>query len=243
MSIISDGTLRHLVNMGQLGIDPYVDGMVQPASIDVTASGIFRVFKNNGSTHIDPRFEQADLTEETRQEGEVPFVLHPGEFVLGSTVERFTLPNDIVGRLEGKSSLGRLGLVIHSTAGFIDPGFDGTITLELSSAATLPICLWAGMPIGQVSFQFLDRPCQVPYGDSRRRSKYQGQVSPTASKMHENWDKVPIEEAPTQVLPPVEEKGIVEMIQEECICAFIGDSHHPQRVTNSSCLIHGIREE
>lgn len=251
MSILSDGTLHKLIGDGQLGISPFLPESVQPASIDVHASGLFRVFRNDGTTHIDPRFEQPELTEETRQEGEIPFVLHPGEFVLGSTVECFTLPNNIVGRLEGRSSLGRLGLAVHSTAGYVDPGFDGTITLELSNAATLPICLWAGMPIGQVSFQFLDQPCQMPYGDPRRRSKYQGQVNPTASKMHENWDKV--EEAPTHVLPPVEtttEMDTVEMSEEEfmesdpnCICAFVGGSRRPQRITDSGCPVHGIREE
>lgn len=185
--IISDGTLRALIDRGKIGVDPFDPEAIQPASLDVRASGLFRVFRNDGSTHIDPREKQPDLTEAAQQEGDRPFVLHPGEFVLGSTVEFFRLPDDIVGRLEGKSSLGRLGLVIHSTAGFIDPGFEGTITLELSNAATLPICLWADMPIGQVSFQFLDLPCEIPYGDPRRKSKYQGQYKPTASKMHENW--------------------------------------------------------
>lgn len=185
--IISDGTLRLCVQRDVIGIDPFDDEAIQPASYDVRASGLFRVFRNDGSTHIDPRIDQPTLTVPVEQIGDKPFVLHPGEFVLGSTVESFRLPNHIVGRLEGKSSLGRLGLVIHSTAGFIDPGFNGTITLELSNAATLPICLWANMPIGQVSFQLLDEPCDVPYGDPRRKSKYQGQIDPTASKMHENF--------------------------------------------------------
>lgn len=188
MSIVSDGTLLRLVASGQIGIDPFVESMVQPASIDVTASGLFRVFRNDGTTHIDPRYEQADLTEETRQEGEIPFVLHPGEFVLGSTVERFTLPDNIVGRLEGKSSLGRLGLVVHSTAGYVDPGFEGTITLELSNSSTLPLCLWAGMAIGQMSFQFLDKPAEKPYGHPDRNSKYQGQSGPEPSRMHRNFN-------------------------------------------------------
>lgn len=186
--IISDGSLRRLVREGMIGIHPFDEDAVQPASYDVRASGMFRVFRNDGSTHIDPREDQPTLTVPVEQIGNKPFVLHPGEFVLGSTVESFGLPNHIVGRLEGKSSLGRLGLVIHSTAGFIDPGFIGTITLELSNAATLPICLWANMPIGQVSFQYLDQPCEVPYGDPRRKSKYQHQVTPTASKMHQNWE-------------------------------------------------------
>lgn len=199
--IVSDGTLARLIASGEIGVDPYDPGMIQPASIDVKASGRFRVFRNDNTTHIDPRLEQPNLTEETVVEGDEPFVLHPGEFVLGSTVERFTLPTHVVGRLEGKSSLGRLGLVIHSTAGFIDPGFDGTITLELSNNATLPICLRAGMPIGQVSFMFLDAPAEIPYGDPRRNSKYQGQIRPTASQMHRNFDDGP-SEAPTRVLPP-----------------------------------------
>lgn len=246
MSVLSDGTLRRLVEAGHLGIDPFDATQVQPASIDVHASGRFRVFRNNGSTHIDPREEQPDLTEETTQEGPLPFVLHPGEFVLGSTIERFRLPNNIVGRLEGKSSLGRLGLVIHSTAGFIDPGFDGTITLELSNAATLPICLWAAMPIGQISFQYLDQTCEVPYGDPKRNSKYQGQVDPTASQMHRNWEEPG--EMKTRVLPPptpvplTQEMTSAEFldIDPSCICTFIGNNLKPgsqHRVPNDACPV------
>lgn len=188
MSIISDGTLKQLIHRGELGIEPFSAKMIQPASIDVCASGHFRVFRNDGITHIDPRLEQPSLTEETIQDGDEPFVLHPGEFVLGSTVERFRLPHHIVGRLEGKSSLGRIGLVVHSTAGYIDPGFDGTITLELSNLANIPIALWANMPIGQISFHFLDQPAERPYGSEGLNSKYQGQVKPTPSRMHENFD-------------------------------------------------------
>lgn len=191
MTILSDGGIIQAIASGAIEIDPYnPQEQIQPASYDVRASGQFRVFRNDGSTHIDPRQEQPTLTVPVEQVGDKPFVLHPGEFVLGSTVEKFRLGHNIVGRLEGKSSLGRLGLVIHSTAGFIDPGFDGTITLELSNAATLPICLWANMPIGQVSFQLLDKPCEVPYGDPRRKSKYQHQDTPTASKMHQNFEHV-----------------------------------------------------
>lgn len=186
--IVSDGTLARLIASGEIGVDPYDPGMIQPASIDVKASGRFRVFRNDNTTHIDPRLEQPNLTEETVVEGDEPFVLHPGEFVLGSTVERFTLPTHVVGRLEGKSSLGRIGLVVHSTAGYIDPGFEGTITLELSNLANIPIVLYADMPIGQISFHLLDHPADKPYGSPGLGSKYQGQVKPTPSRMHENFD-------------------------------------------------------
>lgn len=249
MSVISDGTLRNLVEENQIGISPFDPSQIQPASIDVHASGQFRVFRNNGATHIDPRQHQPELTEETTQEGDRPFVLHPGEFVLGSTIESFRLPDHVVGRLEGKSSLGRLGLVIHSTAGFIDPGFNGTITLELSNANSVPICLWTAMPIGQVSFQFLDEACELPYGHPQRNSKYQGQVNPTASEMHRNW-MTP--EPATRVMPPPDPQDTMEMTQEEfeemnpnCICTFIGNHMKPgmqTRVTNAGCPIHGITE-
>lgn len=256
--IISDGTLRLFVQRDVIGIDPFDDEAIQPASYDVRASGLFRVFRNDGSTHIDPRIDQPTLTVPVEQIGDKPFVLHPGEFVLGSTIESFRLPRHIVGRLEGKSSLGRLGLVIHSTAGFIDPGFDGTITLELSNAATLPICLWANMPIGQVSFQFLDEPCEVPYGDPRRKSKYQGQIEPTASKMHENFshhttmkefiDREREELGKPNILPPatnVDDRPLGRPIPHElrpfteppevCICI--------DGVTDILCAIHGMDAE
>lgn len=186
--IVSDGTLARLIANGEIGVDPYDPGMIQPASIDVKASGRFRVFRNDNTTHIDPRLEQPNLTEETVVEEDEPFVLHPGEFVLGSTVERFTLPTHVVGRLEGKSSLGRMGLAVHSTAGYIDPGFDGTITLELSNFASIPIILRSEMAIGQISFHYLDQPAQRPYGSPGLGSKYQGQVNPTPSKMHRNFN-------------------------------------------------------
>src|SRR5690606_20544303 len=172
---------------GRLKVDPSGPQMLQPSSIDVRLDRFFRVFDNTKYTHIDPSLQQDELTSLVEKtEGEA-FVLHPGEFVLGSTFELFTLPDDLAGRLEGKSSLGRLGLLIHSTAGLIDPGFDGHITLELSNMATLPITLYPGMKIGQFAFERLDAPAEVPYGSAATGSKYQGQRGPTASRYHENF--------------------------------------------------------
>lgn len=187
MTVLSDGTIRELVKSGVIGIDPYEELMVQPSSVDIRAGDRFRVFHNGRHRCIDVKEDMKGLTEEVRiPEGEA-FILHPGEFVLGTTLEKLTVPNHVVARLEGKSSLGRLGLVIHSTAGFIDPGFKGPITLELSNAATLPITIYPGMPIGQIAFQFMDRSVVDPYGSPTRKSKYQKQDGPAASQMHRNF--------------------------------------------------------
>jgi dCTP deaminase len=172
---------------GELVVDPYDPSLVQPSSIDVRVSGSFRVFHNNRRPHIDVRQSLDDLTELVEIDGDDPFVLHPGEFVLGSTVERVELPHDLVARLEGKSSLGRLGLLIHSTAGFIDPGWKGTITLELSNVARLPITIYRDMKIGQLSFMRLDRPAERPYGHPELGSKYQGQDGPVDSRYARNF--------------------------------------------------------
>ena len=184
--ILSDRTIREALASGRIGIDPIADGAIQPSSIDVRLSGFFRVFANHRYPVIDVGQEQPGLTELIEvPEGE-PFVLHPGEFVLGSTIERITLSADVVARIEGKSSLARLGLVIHSTAGFVDAGFDGDVTLELSNVATLPILLYPGMRVAQFAFFELDKPAEHPYGSGAPGSKYQGQRGPTASRYHLN---------------------------------------------------------
>jgi len=185
--LLSDKDIRNQIHTGRVRIDPFDDSMVQPSSIDVRLDRYFRVFNNSQYTHIDPSQQQDDLTTLVEPEGDEPFVLHPGEFVLGSTLERITLPDDLVARLEGKSSLGRLGLLIHSTAGFIDPGWDGHVTLELSNVANLTITIYFGMKIGQLSFVQLSEPAETPYGSSELGSKYQGQRGPTPSRYWQNF--------------------------------------------------------
>ena len=185
--LLSDRDLRTELNDGRLVIDPLDPTLIQPSSIDVRLDRMFRVFNNSRYTHIDPAQQQDELTELVEVAGGDPFVLHPGEFVLGATLERLGLPDDLAGRLEGKSSLGRLGLLTHSTAGFIDPGFDGHITLELSNVANLPITLWPGMKIGQLCLFRLSSPAENPYGSASMGSKYQGQRGPTASKAYLNF--------------------------------------------------------
>lgn len=185
--LLSDHDIRDAVDSGRLGIAPYDAALVQPSSVDVRLDRFFRVFNNSRYTHIDPREEMPNLTTLVEvPEGE-GFVLHPGEFVLASTLEKFTLPADLAGRLEGKSSLGRLGLLTHSTAGFIDPGFSGYITLELSNVANLPIVLWPEMKVGQLALFAMTSPAEVPYGSGALGSKYQGQRGPTPSKAYLNF--------------------------------------------------------
>src|SRR5690348_6615510 len=185
--LLSDRDLRSEVEAGRVQIDPYDEGMVQPSSIDVRLDRYFRVFENHRYPHIDPAMEQPDLTRLVEPEGQDAFILHPGEFVLASSFEVITLPDDIASRLEGKSSLGRLGLLTHSTAGFIDPGFSGHVTLELSNVATLPIKLWPGMKIGQLCLFRLSSPAEHPYGSAVYGSRYQGQRGPTPSRSWKNW--------------------------------------------------------
>jgi dCTP deaminase len=187
--LLSDKALRRAIESKQIGIAPYDEAMLQPASIDVRLDREFLVFENHRHTCIDPSVEQEDLTRLVRVEGGDPFVLHPGEFVLASTFERVSLPDDLAARLEGKSSLGRLGLVTHSTAGFIDPGFEGHITLELSNLATLPILLWPGMKVGQLAVFRMTGPAEHPYGSAERGSRYQGQRGPTASRSWQNFHR------------------------------------------------------
>ena len=190
--ILSDRDIRAEIEAGRIVIDPYVPESVQPSSVDVHLGNRFRVFRNNRTAVIDVRTEQPELTELVEIVGDEPFVLHPGEFALGATLQRIALPDDLVARLDGKSSLGRLGLLIHSTAGFVDPGWDGTLTLELTNVATLPIMLYDGMKIGQISFQRLSSPVEVAYGDARIGSRYRGQTDPTASRYFADFDRTRI---------------------------------------------------
>ncbi len=185
--ILSDRGIKEALDSGRVAIDPFDEGLIQPASVDLRAAATFRVFHNARKAFIDVKEDQADLTELVEVAIGQAFVLHPGEFVLGSTLECVRLPDDLVARLEGKSSLGRLGLLIHSTAGFIDPGFEGHITLELSNVSTLPITIYPHMKIGQVSFHELSTPAERPYGAAG--SKYQGQSGPTPSRFHEEFGK------------------------------------------------------
>ncbi|MBW8711367.1 MAG: dCTP deaminase [Mycobacterium sp.] len=187
--LLSDRDIRAEIAAERLGIDPYDPDLVQPSSVDVRLDNMFRVFNNTRYTHIDPSIQQDELTSLVQPDPREPFVLHPGEFVLGSTLELCTLPDDLAGRLEGKSSLGRLGLLTHSTAGFIDPGFSGHITLELSNVANLPITLWPGMKIGQLCLLRLTSPAEHPYGSAQAGSKYQGQRGPTPSRSYQNFIK------------------------------------------------------
>ncbi|MCH9668937.1 MAG: dCTP deaminase [Actinomycetia bacterium] len=187
--LLSDRDIRAEIQAGRLGVDPFEDTLIQPSSVDVRLDNLFRVFNNTRYTHIDPAQRQDDLTTLVEPKVDEPFVLHPGEFVLGATLERCTLPDDLAGRLEGKSSLGRLGLLTHSTAGFIDPGFCGHITLELSNVANLPITLWPGMKIGQLCLLRLTSPAVHPYGSTEAGSKYQGQRGPTPSRSYVNFIK------------------------------------------------------
>jgi dCTP deaminase len=187
--IFSDRTIKQALADGRIAIDPLDESFVQPSSVDLRVDSAFRVFENHKYPFIDPRAAQDDLTSLIEvPEGET-FILHPGEFVLGSTFERVRLGVDIVARLEGKSSLGRLGLLIHSTAGFVDPGFDGYLTLELSNVANLPIVIYPGMRIGQISFYQMTTEADHPYGTSAAGSKYQGQRGPTPSRAHIDFSR------------------------------------------------------
>src|SRR5471030_538483 len=187
--VLSDRSIARLLAEGRIGIDPYDDALLQPSSVDVRVDRFFRVFHNARYPYIDVKLPQEELTEEVEISDDNPFILHPGEFVLGSTLERVTLPDDLVARLEGKSSLGRLGLLIHSTAGFIDPGWDGHLTLELSNVANLPITVYPGMKIGQISFMEMTTAADRPYGSESLGSKYKFQRGPTPSRYAENFKK------------------------------------------------------
>ncbi|MCZ3388949.1 MAG: dCTP deaminase [Actinomycetia bacterium] len=190
--LLSDRDIQAEIAAGRVQLDPFDTAMVQPSSIDVRLDRYFRVFENHRYPHIDPALEQLELTRLVEPDGDEPFILHPGEFALASTYEIVTLPDDVAGRLEGKSSLGRLGLLTHSTAGFIDPGFSGHVTLELSNVATLPIKLWPGMKIGQLCLIRLSSPAEHPYGSAKYGSRYQGQRGPTPSKSYLKFHRTDI---------------------------------------------------
>ena len=181
-SVLSDGTIRELVESGRIKIDPWDPALVQPASVDLRLGDSFRVFHNHRTTAIDLREPPTNLTEEVIAGSDEGFVIHPGEFCLGRTLEWVELPADIVARIEGKSSLGRLGLIVHATAGFVDPGFSGTLTLEITNLTRVPIVLWPGKPIAQLSFMALDRAAERPYGHPELGSHYHGQVEATESR-------------------------------------------------------------
>ena len=185
--ILSDRSIREELKAGRIVIEPLDDADIQPSSVDLHIDRYFRVFRNHSMRVIDVKENQEDLTELVEIGLDDSFILHPGEFVLGSTAERVALPDDLVARLEGKSSLGRLGLLIHSTAGFVDAGWNGHLTLELSNVANLPITLYPGMKIGQISFLRMTTPADAPYGSAEVHSKYQGQRGPTPSRYFENF--------------------------------------------------------
>lgn len=190
--LLSDGDIRAEVAAGRIALDPFDAEMIQPASIDVRLDRFFRLFDNHRYPFIDPSQDQPELTRLVETEADDAFILHPGEFVLASTLELVTVPDDVAARLEGKSSLGRLGLLTHSTAGFVDPGFSGHVTLELSNVSTLPMKLWPGMKIGQLCFFRLSSPAEESYGSAKYGSRYQGQRGPTASRSHLNFVRTPI---------------------------------------------------
>jgi dCTP deaminase len=181
-SVLSDGTIRRLIEEGRIRVDPWDPSLIQPASLDLRLGDSFRVFHNHRASVIDLRDPPQHLTEEVKVSKNEPFVIHPGEFALGRTMEWVELPDDIVARIEGKSSLGRLGLIVHATAGFCDPGWKGTLTLELANLTRVPIRLYHGLSIAQLSFMTLDAPAQRPYGHEELGSHYQGQVEATASR-------------------------------------------------------------
>ena len=187
--VLSDYTIKEEMAAGRIVVDPLAEGCIQPASVDVHLDRKLLLFRNSRRPYIDVREEQPDLTEMVEIADDTPFMLHPGEFVLASTVENIELPDDLVARLEGKSSLGRIGLLIHSTAGYVDPGWKGHLTLELSNVANLPVTLYHGMKIGQISYLRLTTPADNIYGSATLGSKYQGQDEPTASRMYRDFDE------------------------------------------------------
>lgn len=187
--VLSDRSIKEALAAQRIVIDPLNERDIQPASVDLHLDKSILVFRNSSKPYIDVREDMSDLTERQEIPADKPFILHPGEFVLGGTMERIELPNDIVARLEGKSSLGRIGLVIHSTAGYIDPGWKGNLTLELTNVARLPITLYSGMRIGQISFQRMTTEVDRPYGSSELGSRYQGQSEPTTSRLHIDFDE------------------------------------------------------
>ena len=190
--LLSDRDIRAEIERGRVVLDPWEPAMLQPSSIDVRLDKYFRLFDNHKYPYIDPAEDQPDLTRLVEIAAGEPLILHPGEFVLGSILETVTLPDDVAARVEGKSSLGRLGLLTHATAGFVDPGFSGHVTLELSNVATLPIKLWPGMKVGQLCFFRLSSAVEKPYGADAYGSHYQGQRGPTASRSFKNFHRTDV---------------------------------------------------
>jgi dCTP deaminase len=195
---MSDRDIRAEIEAGRIGLEPLDIGLLQPSSFDVRLDRFFRLFDNHKYAYIDPAEEMSDLTRLVEVEPDEAFILHPGEFVLGSTYEFVTLPDNIAARLEGKSSLGRLGLLTHSTAGFVDPGFNGHVTLELANVSNLPIKLWPGMKVGQLCFFQLSSPSETPYGSAKYNSRYQGQRGPTASRSFYNFYRTDVGNQPLE---------------------------------------------
>ena len=193
--VLSDKTIKEEISKNRIVIDPLNPDDIQPASVDVHLDGDLLVFRNSRQPYIDIKKDASDLTDLEIIDEDNPFILHPGEFVLASTLEHIEIPNDIVARLEGKSSLGRLGLLIHSTAGYVDPGWKGHLTLELSNVANLPITLYRSMKIGQISFLRLTSASDNVYGSDQLGSKYQGQTQPTASRIHRDFERGEMPEA------------------------------------------------
>ena len=196
--LMSDRDIRAEIEAGRIGLEPLEIGLLQPSSFDVRLDRFFRLFDNHKYAYIDPAEEMSDLTRLVEVEPDEAFILHPGEFVLGSTYEFVTLPDNIAARLEGKSSLGRLGLLTHSTAGFVDPGFNGHVTLELANVSNLPIKLWPGMKVGQLCFFQLSSPSETPYGSAKYNSRYQGQRGPTASRSFYNFYRTDVGNQPLE---------------------------------------------
>jgi len=196
--LMSDRDIRAEIEAGRIGLEPLEIGLLQPSSFDVRLDRFFRLFDNHKNAYIDPAEEMSDLTRLVEVEPDEAFILHPGEFVLGSTYEFVTLPDNIAARLEGKSSLGRLGLLTHSTAGFVDPGFNGHVTLELANVSNLPIKLWPGMKVGQLCFFQLSSPSETPYGSAKYNSRYQGQRGPTASRSFYNFYRTDVGNQPLE---------------------------------------------
>jgi dCTP deaminase len=196
--LMSDRDIRASIEAGQIGLEPLEMNLLQPSSFDVRLDRFFRLFDNHKYAYIDPAEDQSDLTHLVEVDPNEPFILHPGEFVLGSTYEFVTLPDNIAARLEGKSSLGRLGLLTHSTAGFVDPGFKGHVTLELANVSNLPIKLWPGMKVGQLCFFQLSSPSETPYGSEKYNNRYQGQRGPTASRSFINFYRTDVGNEPLE---------------------------------------------
>jgi len=196
--LMSDRDIRAEIEAGRIGLEPLDMGLLQPSSFDVRLDRFFRLFDNHKYAYIDPAEEMSDLTRLVEVDPKEAFILHPGEFVLGSTYEFVTLPDNIAARLEGKSSLGRLGLLTHSTAGFVDPGFNGHVTLELANVSNLPIKLWPGMKVGQLCFFQLSSPSETPYGSAKYNSRYQGQRGPTASRSFYNFYRTDVGNEPLE---------------------------------------------